>query len=130
MWRALTDPVAFGEWFGVRLNGASSAGARVTGQITHEGYEHVPFDISTEDMEEERYLSWRWHVMADPSDAYSDQPTTVVEFELHDAAEGIRLTVVESGFDTIPAAQRLEAYRGNDEGWTAQMLSIKRHVVG
>ena len=31
VWRALTDAREFGEWFGVRVNGGFSAGARVTG---------------------------------------------------------------------------------------------------
>ena len=49
-------------------------------------------------------------------------------FELEEAAEGTLLTVVESGFDGIPLARRLEAYRGNDQGWAIQMKAIERYV--
>ncbi len=47
---------------------------------------------------------------------------------LADAPEGTLLTVVESGFDGIPLARRLEAYRGNDNGWATQMKAIEKYV--
>jgi hypothetical protein len=43
-------------------------------------------------------------------------------------AGGTRLTVVESGFDRIPAARRAEAFRMNEGGWAEQLLNIERHV--
>jgi hypothetical protein len=52
-----------------------------------------------------------------------------VTFELKDAEGGVLLTVVESGFDRIPAARRAEAYRMNEGGWAQQMKSIERHVA-
>jgi hypothetical protein len=42
--------------------------------------------------------------------------------------DGTMLTVVESGFDRIPAARRADAYRGNEGGWTYQMDAINRYV--
>jgi len=53
-----------------------------------------------------------------------------VVFELSDVPEGTRLTVVESGFDAIPAARRAEAWRMNDGGWAAQVRRIEQHVAG
>ena len=129
VWRALADAEAFGEWFGVKLKGSFAPGVRLRGEITHKGYEHVPFEITVERMEPERLFSWRWHPHAiDPKLDYSVEPTTLVVFELEETAEGTMLTVVESGFDGIPLTRRLEAYRGNDEGWTAQMKAIEMYV--
>src|SRR6185436_19443394 len=129
VWRALADAGAFGEWFGVKLKGSFAPGARLQGEITHKGYEHVPFEITVERMEPERLFSWRWHPHAiDPKLDYSVEPTTLVVFELEETAEGTMLTVVESGFDGIPLTRRLEAYRGNDQGWAAQMKAIERYV--
>jgi uncharacterized protein YndB with AHSA1/START domain len=89
VWRALTDSEAFGEWFGVKLNGAFVPGARLQGQITHKGYEHVPFEITVERMEPERLFSWRWHPHAiNPAVDYSTEPTTLVVFELEEADQG------------------------------------------
>jgi uncharacterized protein YndB with AHSA1/START domain len=131
VWQALADAKAFGQWFGVDMAGPFEVGARVPGKVTHEGYEHLRFEVTVERMEPERQLAWRWHPDAtDPDEDYSAEPTTLVVFELADVAEGTRLTVVESGFDGIPLSRRAEAYRGNDEGWTAQMAAIERYLGG
>lgn len=130
VWRALVDAEAFGEWFGVDLAGSFDPGARLRGQVTHPGYEHLRFEITIERMEPERLLSWRWHPNAvEPGIEYSAEPTTLVVFELNDVDGGTMLTVAESGFDSIPLARRAEAYRGNEQGWTAQMEAIERYVT-
>ena len=129
VWRALTNEKEFGQWFGVVMAGPFSPGARVTGKITHKGYEDAPFEITVERMEPERLFSYRWHPYAhDPKVDYSAEPTTLVVFELKDAENGTLLTVVESGFDRIPLARRAEAYRMNDQGWASQMKSIEKYV--
>jgi uncharacterized protein YndB with AHSA1/START domain len=61
VWRALTNAEEFGAWFGVKLQAAFTAGARLQGQITHPGYEHVTLDITIVRLDPERYFSWRWH---------------------------------------------------------------------
>src|SRR5947209_16750426 len=131
VWQALADAGKFGEWFGVEMAGPFAPGARVTGRIKHEGYEHVPFEITIERMEPGRLLSWRWHPNnVDAGVDYSAEPTTLVQFELTDVAGGTQLTVVESGFDGIPLARRATASRGNDDGWTQQMVGIERYLSG
>jgi len=130
VWKALTDWKEFGRWFGVDLAGPLTPGARVTGKITHKGYEDAPFELIVEKMEPERLFSYRWHPYAhDPKVDYSSEPTTLVVFELEEKDRGTMLTVVESGFDRIPLARRAEAYRMNDGGWAEQMKSIERHVA-
>ena len=129
VWRALADAEQFGNWFGVKLDGSFAAGARLRGQVTHPGYEHISFEITVERMEPERLLSWRGHPHAiDPNADYSPEPTTLVIFELQDAPDGTLLTVVESGFEGIPLGRRLEAYRGNEQGWTMQMKAIEKYA--
>lgn len=129
VWRALTDAREFSEWFGVDLSGTFKPGARLRAPVTHEGYEHLTWDVTIDRMEPERLLSWRWHPHAvDPDTDYANEPTTLVTFELEEVDGGTMLTVVESGFDRIPPERRAEAYRGNDAGWTKQMESIEEHV--
>lgn len=129
VWRALTDARELGQWFGVVMAGPFTPGARLTGKITHKGYEDAPFEITVERMEPERLFSYRWHPYAhDPKVDYSSEPTTLVTFELEEAEQGTLLTVVESGFDGVPLARRAEAFRMNDEGWAEQMKSIERYV--
>ena len=129
VWRAITNVEEFGTWFGVRLESAFAQGARVQGRITTPGYEHLTMDITIETVDPERLFSYRWHPYAiEPGMDYSREPTTLVEFRLDEVAGGTRLTVVESGFDRIPAARRAEAFRRNDEGWAQQVKNIERHV--
>jgi uncharacterized protein YndB with AHSA1/START domain len=130
VWRALTDAAEFGSWFGVKLESAFKAGAKVRGQITHPGYEHLTLEVVVDRVEPEHYFSYRWHPYAvDPKIDYSSEPTTLVEFRLEDTREGTKLTIVESGFDRIPLARRAEAFRMNEGGWTAQAQNIERHVA-
>ncbi len=129
VWRALTDAKEFGAWFGVDLQGGFAAGARVQGQITIPGYQHVTMDITIVRLEPERCFAWRWHPAAvEPGVDYSAEPTTLVEFHLEEVAGGTRLTVVESGFEGIPLARRAKAFEDNEGGWAAQLQNIARHV--
>jgi len=131
VWRALTDAGEFGTWFRVRLEGEFAVGRRVRGRITYSGYEHLTMEVTVERMDDEKLFSFRWHPYAiDPKVDYSTEPTTLVEFRLQDEADGTRLTVVESGFDRIPAARRDEAFRMNSQGWAVQIENILRHVTG
>lgn len=129
VWRALTNEEEFGSWFGVKLADRFRPGAPAQGRITSPGYEHVAMRITVEEMEPLRTFSFRWHPAAiDPAVDYSTEPTTLVVFRLEEVREGTRLTVVESGFDAIPLERRALAFRLNDQGWAAQLLSIERHV--
>jgi uncharacterized protein YndB with AHSA1/START domain len=129
VWRALTDAGEFGSWFGVKLEGTIEPGARLSGKIMHPDYAHVPFEITIERVEPERWVSWRWHPHAiERGRDYSTEPTTLVAFELEEVTGGTMLKIVESGFDGIPLSRRAEAYRGNEGGWTAQLENIARHV--
>jgi len=130
VWRAIADAQEFGKWFGVDLTGAFAAGARVTGKIATKGYDHLTLEMTVERMEPERLFSWRWHPYAvEPDVDYTGEPTTLVVFELEEVPEGTMLTVVESGFDRIPLARRAQAFRMNEQGWTAQARSIEQYVA-
>ena len=129
MWRALTDAAEFGTWFGVKLEGSFEVGKSVRGRITHPGYEHIVFEMIIERMDAPVLFAYRWHPYAiEPAVDYSKEPATLVEFKLEEAEGGTTLTLIESGFDRIPADRRAEAFRMNDQGWTEQMENIRRHV--
>jgi uncharacterized protein YndB with AHSA1/START domain len=141
VWRALVDAAEFGQWFGVRFEGPFAPGARVRGVVkattadpgvaaTQKKHEGLPFEIVVEQIVPERLFSFRWHPNAtDPTTDYSGEPTTLIVFTLEDTADGVRLTVVESGFDRIPLARRAQAYKSNDGGWTMVMQLIAKHLA-
>ena len=131
VWRALADAEEFGAWFGMKLEGRFAPGARAHGQIALPGHGNVTIEIAIERMDPESRMSYRWHPYAvDAKVDYSNEPTTLIVFELKDVPEGTLLTVVESGFDGIPAARRAEAFRMNEQGWAMQLKNIERHVAG
>lgn len=130
VWHALADAEQFGAWFGMKFEGAFAPGARVRGQMTTPGHEHVTLEFAIERMDPESRMSYRWHPYAvQPGVDYSSEPTTLVEFQLEEVAGGTALRVVESGFDRIPLARRAEALRMNDAGWAEELENIARHVT-
>jgi uncharacterized protein YndB with AHSA1/START domain len=131
VWRALSNTEEFGNWFGVNLRGkVMKVGSQLQGHVTYPKYEHLIWNVVIERLEPNRLLSWRWHPAAiDVSVDYSSEPTTLVEFELKEVQGGTLLTVVESGFDAVPAHRRLDAFRMNSGGWDTQMRNIERHVA-
>lgn len=131
VWRALTDSKEFGQWFRCELEGPFVAGQAISGHITYPGYEHLRMTMDVERIEPETLFSFRWHPHAiDPEVDYSKEPSTRVELVLEEVDGGTRLTLVESGFDALPAERRELAFRSNDGGWSEQLTHIQRHVAG
>jgi len=131
VWRALTDRSQFNAWFGVRLESDFVVGEQAEGAVTCAGFEDLRMALTVEAMQPERSFSFRWRPHAiDPKVDYSGEPTTLVEFTLTDKVDGTLLTVVESGFDRVPAHRRNEAFLRNSEGWAEQLKNVARHVAG
>ena len=129
VWRALTDHREFGQWFRVRLDGPFVPGRVSRGHITYPGYAHLRWEAVVQAMDPERVFSFTWHPYAvDQARDYSAEPSTLVEFTLESIAGGTRLHLVESGFDSLPASRRDEAFRMNENGWSIQLKNIAAHV--
>jgi uncharacterized protein YndB with AHSA1/START domain len=141
VWRAIADSREFGIWFGLKFDGPFAQGASLRGVVVsstvnaevarivkpHEG---VVFDITIEKIEPERLFSFRWHPHAVKRDVdYSAEPTTLVVFTLEEVADGVRLTITESGFDRIPLARRAEAFLANDAGWSMMIRAIGDYLA-
>jgi len=141
VWRALTDAQEFGQWFGVKFDGQFVPGAPIHGVIVpttvdadvaraQEPYRGMAFDVTVEAMEPERRFAFRWHPGAiDPKLDYSKEPTTLVEFLLEEVADGVMLTVVESGFDRIPLSRRATAFTMNEGGWAMMVGIIRKYLA-
>ena len=130
VWKALTDHREFGEWFRVKINGPFKVGEVSSGHITWPGHEHLKWEVIVKAINPENYFAFTWHPYAvDPKADYSKETPTLVEFTLDPTANGTLLTVIETGFDKIPAGRALEAFRMNDNGWAQQMKNIEAHVT-
>jgi uncharacterized protein YndB with AHSA1/START domain len=140
VWRALTDSKEFGTWFGMKFNEPFIAGAVMRGVIVptqvnaevanaQKKYEGMPFEITIDRIEPERLFSFRWHPNAvGPGVDYSSEPTTLIVFALEEVANGVMLTVTESGFDGIPLARRAQAFTANEQGWGMVVKLIEEYL--
>lgn len=152
VWRAIADSEEFGRWFGFKLDGSFAPGKKITGVFTGDLDEAAIIEFqkragvqpstvklpdrnavfcTVERMDPEHYFSFRWipygiDAEIDPE----NEPTTLVEFRLEKAAEGTLLTIVESGFDQVPAHRRERAFRMNEGGWAAQAENLEKYVDG
>jgi uncharacterized protein YndB with AHSA1/START domain len=124
------------EFDGPFTPGAIMRGVIVTTKVNAEvakaqkPYEGLPFEITIEQMEPERLFSFRWHPFAvERGVDYSAEPTTLIVFTLEDVANGVMLTVTESGFDRIPLARRAKAFTANEQGWGMVVKLIEEYLV-
>jgi uncharacterized protein YndB with AHSA1/START domain len=141
VWRAISDSKEFGAWFGVEFSAPFAPGTRMTGRMaptkvdaevakTQEPYAGAAFECTIESVEPMRLFSFRWHPFAiDPGVDYSREPSTLVTFELEEAAGGTKLTITETGFDRIPLERRAKAFAANHQGWAAQARLIEKYVT-
>ena len=140
VWRALADSTEFGTWFGMKFDGPLAPGAVMRGVITpnkvdaevakqQEKYDGIPFEFTIQQMEPERLFSFRWHPGAIEPIDYSLEPTTLVEFKLDQEADGVRLTITESGFDQVSLERRAKVFADNDGGWGGLLVVIDKYVT-
>jgi uncharacterized protein YndB with AHSA1/START domain len=141
VWRALSDSAEFGSWFGMKFDGPFEPGRSLRAQIVgttvdaevakaQKQHEGISFEILIEEMEPDRRFSFRWHPGAvEPGVDYSTEPTTLVVFALEEVADGVMLTVTESGFDKIPIERRAKAFTQNEQGWAVVVKLIEGYLV-
>ncbi|HEX3902418.1 MAG TPA: SRPBCC family protein [Polyangia bacterium] len=140
VWRAISEAQQFGAWFGVAFEGPFVAGATLVGRIvptqadaevarTQEPYRGARFEIVVDHIEPLRRFAFRWHPFAVEGDVdYSQEPMTLVAFELEEAAGGTTLTITESGFEALPASRRAKAFTMNEQGWAAQAKLVEKYL--
>jgi uncharacterized protein YndB with AHSA1/START domain len=142
VWRALSDATEFGTWFGMKFDGPFVVGAKMRCSIAptkvnaevakaQKPHQGIPFEITIEQIEPERVFSFRWHPHAiERGVDYSREPTTLIVFALEEVADGVMLTVTESGFDQIPLARRAKAFTANDQGWSIMVGVLEEYLAG
>jgi uncharacterized protein YndB with AHSA1/START domain len=152
VWQAIANPKEFGRWFGINLDGDFVVGKPIRGTFSTLPSEAAILDhqkrlglppskvrlpensivfCTPERIEPEQYFSFRWIPYGIDADIDPHaEPTTLVEFRLEAVPEGTLLTIVESGFDRVPAHRRERAFRMNEGGWTAQAENVRKYVEG
>ena len=130
VWRALTDHNEFSEWFRVALEKPFSVGVKTAGNITYPGFEHMRLEARVKTMNPHTLFAFSWCPVPDADgNAPLGGIETLVEFRLEATESGTRLTIVESGFASLPeGTPRSDALRMNTEGWEIQTQNIAAHV--
>lgn len=118
VWSAVTEPAHISQWFGRAEFDGSGVGAR--GSLTWETRRPVPLRI--EAIDAPRSVTYRWSnddTLERLPGELDEEHSTVFTFTLEAVADGTRLTVVETGFESLPdPAANLEGHRN---GWNDEL---------
>ncbi|KFF58515.1 hypothetical protein JF66_18035 [Cryobacterium sp. MLB-32] len=126
VWTALTDPEVMVKWFGDTV-GFAALEPGATGSIDWDDFGSFPIEIT--EVVTGSSFGFRWSgIPADELDEYS----THVRFTIADAGTGTDVTVIESGFDTLPGGTRYRRARleQNREGWDVELDELAMLLEG
>lgn len=116
VWAALTEPEQIRKWFG----NEAELDLRPGGEGVFRWGE-VEVRVTVEEVNPPSRFSYRW----EPSQTPTGGPTTLVEFELEEIQGGTRLSLVESGFESLSAESRQE----NEFGWDEELGDLRAFVL-
>ncbi len=123
VWDAVTKPEQLARWFGV----VSAMDFRVGGaiQFTRDN-QPCPYPGVIEMIEPKQRFAFRWpsYAIAYPEHPFDTALSTRVEITLEEQAEGTLLTLVESGFASLPE----ELYHDNQGGWQECLNELRAYL--
>ena len=124
VWDALTTREGIQSWFGDEIEidltpgGEASFGWSEYGEAAHA--------IVQEVVRPTRF-SYRW--VAVNTDRVDSGPSTLVEFSLSTDGTDTVVTVVESGFASLPAEIAAQCFAENTSGWKAEMQDLVDYLT-
>jgi uncharacterized protein YndB with AHSA1/START domain len=120
VWRALTEPDQLTRWFPTRR---AEIDLRPGGDAVLE-WEEATAQAVVDVVEPPGRLVFRWRPMG------LGRPYTTVSFTLEESADGVatHLTLVESGFASLPDQIEQQSHAGNAEGWAHELEELKEYV--
>lgn len=120
VWAALTTPDELVHWFPTRH---AEIDLRPGGDAVLE-WEEATAEGVVDVVEPPGHLVFRWRP------AGLGRPYTMVSFTLEETADGAetRLTLVESGFASLPDQIEFQSQRGNQVGWEQELRELKDYL--
>jgi uncharacterized protein YndB with AHSA1/START domain len=84
------------------------------------------FPVEVVDVRPMTYAAFRW-ASTFPGEDLAAGRTTLIEFAVTPTADGVRVSVTESGFSQLDASEGLkrQGIESNSDGWTEQMSSLR-----
>ncbi len=124
VWASLTDPKHLSKWFGdsAEIDLRPGGRARFGWSEFNDTVEAI-----IEVVESPTRFSFRWESVRDTP---VEEASTLVEFVLEPVDTGTRLTLVESGFVTVPEAAYQQRYDDNSSGWTVELNDLAGYLSG
>jgi uncharacterized protein YndB with AHSA1/START domain len=125
VWEALTTREGIRSWFGDEIEidltpgGEASFGWSEYGETAH---------AIVQDVVPPTRFSYRW--VAVNTDRVDTGPSTLVEFSLSTKGSGTVVTVVESGFASLPVDIAERCLAENTSGWKAEMQDLVDYLKG
>jgi uncharacterized protein YndB with AHSA1/START domain len=116
VWAAITEPEQIRKWFGTE----TELDLRPGGEGAFR-WDNVEVRVTVEEVDAPSRFSYRW----EPSNTPSGGPTTLVQFDLEEVEGGTRLSLVESGFASLPPDSRRE----NEFGWDEELGHLRTYLL-
>ena len=116
VWSLVTDA---GWWIPVA---APTEPVRAVGGVAIRDSEWGLFPVEVVELRPMTYASFRWASLF-PGEDLTRHNTTLIEFTLEASGDGVRVSVLETGFSQLDAPDELKAreIEANSGGWTAQL---------
>jgi uncharacterized protein YndB with AHSA1/START domain len=118
VWAALTEPEHLVQWFPTER---AEIDLRPGGDARFE-WEDSADEAVVDVVEPPSRLVFRWRPKG------LDRPYTTVSFTLEETSDGTRLTLVESGFASLPDQITQQSQEGNDAGWAKELGELKAYL--
>lgn len=126
-WAAITIPEQISQWFQGLWEFELAPGAPIHFDFGEWGIHRGRVE-TVEPMDRVVYLWTHEGKGWDAAIPIDNVPNTLIEFRLETEGDGTRLTVVESGFASLPDDLRENALRDNTQGWDEQIENIRRYL--
>lgn len=128
VWEALTTPGQFSQWFQHLWEFELVEGAPIHMDFGEWGVHRGRVE-AVEPMDR---VAYRWTHEGKVWDAaipIDDVPSTLIQFFLVEEGDGTKLTVIESGFASLPEEIRERSLLDNTQGWDEQMGNIQTYLA-
>ena len=127
VWASLTETDLISTWFSDSTT-LSALEPGATGRFDWDGYGNFPFEVT--EVEPKSVFGYRWSGI--PAEELLSDDSTLVRFELADAADGTEITVIESGFEKLHGgtAYRRTRLEQNRDGWNIEFDELALALEG
>jgi len=129
VYAGITDPAQIVQWFPDGIEGKLEPGERPILDFGKYGKSAI-YVVAAEPYD---YFAYRWvpGSVPVPQGFLGDvlaQPNTLVEFRLEEVPGGTRVSLVESGFASLPAEVYQQSLKDNTEGWQFMLDRLQKYL--